>query len=435
MAVVVATALAALLAAPAAAQAASAWSQFRGNPQGTSQAAVVGAQSARPEPGFPATIPVVSSTAGFAPGGVAVGANGVAFVGQGATLSAYSPAGKRFWTYSASTAGGDSPPNVTTPALSTSGSTVYALSVTFNLFTPTPSNLVALNAATGALRWSAPVGVLSTAVDVPQPTVTVGPDGSLYVAANVAGTPGAGPANSSGPITNATVTDFSPYGGVNWSTVISGPVSGGPVLDTSGNVYVSVLGGGTGGEVVALSPSGGLLWSTALGPQAAAGVLGTAPVVTPSGSTVYVATKGPSGAIYALGTSDGAVVGTIGSGGITGTPALSTRTGYLYASTPSSGLAALPSGGGSTAFTAGTVATPGNVNAPAIGADGTVYAANGDTLIAASGTTGAIKWSFTAPTPASELSSPAIGPSGDVYVTTDPLGQGTPQVFAFAGPP
>jgi outer membrane protein assembly factor BamB len=81
------------------------------------------------------------------------------------------------------------------------------------------------------------------------------------------------------------------------------------------------------------------------------------------------------------------------------------------------------------------VATPGNVNAPAIGADGTVYAANGDTLIAASGTTGAIKWSFTAPTPASELSSPAIGPSGDVYVTTDPLGQGTPQVFAFAGPP
>ena len=341
----------------------------------------------------------------------------------------------RLCTYCVSGAGGDSPPNVTTPALSTSGSTVYALSVTFNLFTPTPSNLVALNAATGALRWSAPVGVLSTAVDVPQPTVTVGPDGSLYVAANVAGTPGAGPANSSGPITNATVTDFSPYGGVNWSTVISGPVSGGPVLDTSGNVYVSVLGGAAGGELVALSPSGGLLWSTALGPQAAAGMLGTAPVVTPSGSTVYVATKGPSGAIYALGTSDGAVVGTIGSGGITGTPALSTRTGYLYASTPSSGLVALPSGGGSTAFTAGTVARPGNVNAPAIGADGTVYAANGDTLIAASGTTGAIKWSFTAPTPASQLSSPAIGPSGDVYVTTDPLGQGTPQVFAFAGPP
>ena len=422
---VVATALAALLAAPAAVQAATAWSQFRGNPQGTSQAAVVAAQSARPEPGFPATIPVVSSTAGFAPGGVAVGASGVAFVGQGATLSAYSPSGKRFWTYNASTAGGDSPPNVTTPALSTSGSTVYAISVTFNLFTPTPSNLIALNAATGALRWSAPVGVLSTAVDVPQPTVTVGPDGSLYVAANVAGASG---------ITNATVTDFSPYGGVNWSTVISGPVSGGPVLDTSGNAYVSV-GGAAGGEVVALSPSGGLLWSTTLGTQAAAGFLGAAPVVTPSGSTVYVATKGPNGAIYALGTSDGAVLGTIGSGGITGTPAVSTRTGYLYASTPSSGLAALPSGGGSTAFTAGTVATPGNVNAPAIGADGTVYAANGDTLIAASGTTGAIKWSFTAPTPASQLSSPAIGPSGDVYVTTDPLGQGTPQVFAFAGPP
>ena len=151
----------------------------------------------------------------------------MAFVGQGATLSAYSPAGKRFWTYNASTAGGDSPPNVTTPALSTSGSTVYALSVTFNLFTPTPSNLVALNAATGALRWSAPVGVLSTAVDIPQPTVTVGPDGSLYVAANVAGTPGAGPANKLRAHHQRHGDGLSPYGGVNWSTVISGPCRAG----------------------------------------------------------------------------------------------------------------------------------------------------------------------------------------------------------------
>jgi len=174
---VVAAALAALLAAPASAQAATAWSQFRGNAQGTSQAAVVGAQSARPEPGFPATIPVVSTTAGFAPGGVAVGASGVAFVGQGATLSAYSPAGKRFWTYNASTAGGDSPPNVTTPALSTSGSTVYALSVTFNLFTPTPSNLVALNAATGALRWSAPVGSFPPPWTPPSPRSRSAPTG------------------------------------------------------------------------------------------------------------------------------------------------------------------------------------------------------------------------------------------------------------------
>ena len=88
-------------------------------------------------------------------------------------------------------------------------------------------------------------------------------------------------------------------------------------------------------------------------------MLGTAPVVTPSGSTVYVATKGPSGAIYALGTSDGAVVGTIGSGGIDRHAALSTRTGYLYASTPSSGLAASAQRRREHRVHRGTVARPG----------------------------------------------------------------------------
>jgi outer membrane protein assembly factor BamB len=430
----VAAALAALLAAPAWGQASKAWSQFRANPQGTSQAAVVGAQTARPEPGFPAPLPVAPNPSGFAPGGVAVGATGVAFVGQGSTLSAYSPSGKRFWTYNASTGGGDVAPNVTTPALSTSGSTVYALSVTFNLFVPTPSTLVALNAGTGALRWSAPVGLLATALGTAQPTVTVGPDGSLYVVSDVAGAVGAGPDNSAGPITNATVTDFSPYGSVNWSTTISGPVAGGPVLDTGGNVYVSVTGGSAGGQVVSLSPSGGLNWATALGTQAAAGYLGTAPVVSPGGSTVFVATRGPNGALYALGTSDGAVLGAIGSGGITGTPALSTRIGNLYAGTPSSLVTALPSGGGSAAWATGA-GSQDSVNAPAIRADGTVYASNGDTLLAVSGTTGAIKWSYTSGSSGIQLSSPAIGPSGDVYVTTDSLGQGTDQLLAFAGPP
>jgi outer membrane protein assembly factor BamB len=140
------------LAAPAAAQSSKAWSQFRDNPQGTAQNNVVGAQSSRPEPGFPVALP---GAPGAIPGSVAVGLSGVAFVGQGSSLSAYSPSGNRFWTYTAPNAGGDAPPTVTAPALSLSGSTVYALSVTFNLFTSPSSSLIALNAATGGLRWSA----------------------------------------------------------------------------------------------------------------------------------------------------------------------------------------------------------------------------------------------------------------------------------------
>jgi hypothetical protein len=417
------------LAAPAFGQAPSkAWSQFRDNPQGTSQNSVVAAQSSRPEPGFPVTLP---GAPGAIPGGVAVGLSGVAFVGQGSTLSAYSPSGNRFWTYTAPNAGGDAPPTVTAPALSLSGSTVYALSVTFNLFTSPSSSLIALNAATGALRWSAPVGTLAAGFGSAQPTVTVGPDGSLYVAANIPGAPGAGPVDSPGPITNATVTAFSPYGGLNWSTVISGPVEGGPVLDSSGNVYVSV--DGSTGEVVALTPAGGLLWSTVLGSETTVGAPATPPLVTPGGSTVYVATRGANGAVYALGTTDGAILGTIGSGGTNGILSLSPRTGDLYIGTPSALVSALPSGGGSAAWSTGTPETD-SLNAPAIGADGTVYAAAGHTLMAVSGTTGATKWTFTAPTTA-VLGSPSIGPSGDVYVTSESPIQGENQLYAFAGAP
>jgi PQQ-like domain len=417
------------LAAPALGQASSkAWSQFRDNPQGTSQNNVVGAQSSRPEPGFPVTLP---GPPGAIPGGVAVGLSGVAFVGQGSTLSAYSPSGNRFWTYTAPNAGGDAPPTVTAPALSLSGSTVYALSVTFNLFTSPSSSLIALNAATGAPRWSAPVGTLAAGFGSAQPTVTVGPDGSLYVAANIPGAPGAGPVDSPGPITNATVTAFSPYGAVNWSTVISGPVQGGPVLDPSGNVYVSV--GGETGEVVALSPAGELLWSTVLGSEATVGALATPPLVTPGGSTVYVATRGANGAVYALGTTDGAILGTIGAGGTNGILSLSPRTGNLYIGTPSTLVSALPSSGGSAVWSTGTPVTD-SLNAPAIGADGTVYAAAGHTLMAVSGTTGATKWTFTAPT-TTALGSPSIGPSGDVYVTSESPIQGENQLYAFAGAP
>jgi len=427
---VLAVAAAALvLAAPAFGQASSkAWSQFRDNPQGTSQNNVVGAQSSRPEPGFPVALP---GAPGAIPGGVAIGLSGVAFVGQGSALSAYSPSGNRFWTYTAPNAGGDAPPTITAPALSLSGSTVYALSVTFNLFTSPSSSLIALNAATGALRWSAPVGTLAAGFGSAQPTVTVGPDGTLYVAANIPGAPNQGPAGSPGPITNATVTAFSPYGAVNWSTVISGPVQGGPVLDTSGNVYVSVA--GETDEVVALSPAGGLMWSTALGSQTSVGVLATPPLVTPGGSTVYVATRGANGAVYALGTTDGAILGAIGSGGTNGILSLSPRTGNLYIGTPSALVSALPSGGGSAVWSTGTAVTD-SLNAPAIGADGTVYAAAGHTLMAVSGTTGTTKWTFTAPTTAS-LGSPSIGPTGDVYVTSESPIQGENQLYAFAGAP
>jgi hypothetical protein len=423
--------VAALLAAaaPALAQTGNAWSQFRGNPQGTSQASVVAAQSAHPVPGFPTPLPYGGpGTEGLAPGGIAVSAGNLAVVAQGVTISAYSPSGKRSWSYSAASANappGTIQPSIVGPALSRSGSTVYALVVPLGGFVSTSSSLIALNAATGALRWSAPVGVLASAEGVAQPTVTVGPDGSLYVAANNPGTPGAGPAGSSGPITSGNVTSFTPYGGVNWSTQVPAPLAGGPVLDSSGNVFVS--GAGSDGRVIALSSSGAILWATALGPTS--GALDTAPLVTPSGSTVYAATAGPTGAVYALGTSDGAILGTIGSGGTSGTLALSSRLADLYAGTPGGLVSALPSGGGGAVWSAGTF-VPQSVNAAAIGADGTVYASAGSTLLTVSGTTGATKWSFTAPS-GTTLSSPAIGPDGSVFVTTQGIGSDANQLYAF----
>ena len=424
--------------APAFGQASSkAWSQFRDNPQGTSQANVVGAQTAHPVPGFPATLPTNGpGTGGDGPGGVAVSAANVAFVGQGPTLTAWSPSGRRLWSYNAAALGsGDASPNVTTPALSLSGSTVYALAVMVNAFASTPSSLIAVNASTGQLRWSAPVGTLATGGFLTQPTVTVGPDGSLYVAADIAGAPGQGPAGSAGPITGGTVSSFTPYGGVNWSTQVP-PVVGGPVLDPSGNIYVSIEGGGSrGGDVIALNSSGGVLWSTALGSPLNVGTLETAPLISPGGSTVFVGTNGASGAVYALSTSDGAILGSIGTGGINGTLALSPRSGYLFARTPSGLVSALPSGGGSAVWSSGSSveAAP---NAPAIGADGTIYTSAGGTLLAAAGATGATKWSFTAPGSqaqgsTTQLSSPAIGPDGTVYVTSQGFSPSANQLYAF----
>jgi outer membrane protein assembly factor BamB len=61
-----------------------------------------------------------------------------------------------------------------------------------------------------------------------------------------------------------------------------------------------------------------------------------------------------------------------------------------------------------------------------------VYAAGGTTLLALAGATGATKWTFTAPS--GSLSSPSIGPNGNVYVTSLRLGSGPSQLFAFEGP-
>jgi eukaryotic-like serine/threonine-protein kinase len=153
-------------------------------------------------------------------------------------------------------------------------------------------------------------------------------------------------------------------------------------------------------------------------------------VVTPGGSTLYVATRGSDGAVYALSTSDGSILGTIGSGGTSGTLALSPRYGYLYAGTPAGLVSALPSGGGSPVWSAGTF-VPESVNAAAIGADGTVYASGGSSLVAVSGESGASKWSFTAPGSGTLLSSPAIGPDGTVYVASQGTGSGANQLYAF----
>jgi outer membrane protein assembly factor BamB len=58
--------------------------------------------------------------------------------------------------------------------------------------------------------------------------------------------------------------------------------------------------------------------------------------------------------------------------------------------------------------------------------------ASGTTLLAVAGATGATKWTFTAPS--GSLSSPSIGPKGNVYVTSLGLASGPSRLFAFEGP-
>jgi hypothetical protein len=178
-----------------------------------------------------------------------------------------------------------------------------------------------------------------------------------------------------------------------------------------------------------------------LGSYTAAGALLTPPVLSPDGSTVFVATRstdlgGTNGSVYALSTADGSVLGTIGSGsgGISGTLAPSSRYGNLYGGTSGGFLSALPSGGGGPAWSAGgsrrtTTSTPrpSGPTAPSTRPPARPWSA-------VAGETGATKWRFTAPIATGSLSSPSIGPNGNVYVTSQALGSGPSQLFAFEGP-
>ena len=222
-----------------------------------------------------------------------MGASGVAFVGQGPTLSAYSPSGKRFWTYNAATAGGDTPPNINTPALSASGSTVYALNITFNLFTPA---LVEPDRAQRLERRAALVGAGRPPGHGPGYPRAHRHHRPRRVA--VCGRQHRRRRDRARRQPRADhERDRDRLHALRRRELVYRRLGSGVGRPGAGSQTATSTCGrrrANGGEVVALSRVGRLLWSTALGSQSAAGYLGTAPLVSPSGSTIYVATRAPT---------------------------------------------------------------------------------------------------------------------------------------------
>jgi len=203
---------------------------------------------------------------------------------------------------------------------------------------------------------------------------------------------------------------------VRWTFAAADSVNGSPIIDANGGVYV----GANDGYLYAIDSSGTAKWKffTGSGQQG----------LSPSASI------GPDGTIYAIGVgySSGfsglqSVMYAVRPNGTqkwmavteqsAGAPAVGAN-GIIYLAgydTNSQGhtLTAVNSDGTARwAFWLGSGASDGIDSTPAIGVDGTIYAATANHLVAIN-SNGSLKWSTAIP---SSGSSPAIGPDGGIYL-------------------
>ena len=197
------------------------------------------------------------------------------------------------------------------PTLSKDGSTVY--------YSTTDSRVHALDAATGAERWTFRVFQGSNGFRQSNFTVVVGPNGRLYVGARNG-------LHALQP--NATNTAASRV----WHFQTDGRVESSPALASDGTLYVGSS-RGTSGRFYAIRPDGTLKWSLPM-----KGKFQNCEAVVGANGTVYV---GVGRVLYSLAPADGSILWSVDLRGerivappVLGAPGvlyLGTLAGRLYA--------------------------------------------------------------------------------------------------------
>ena len=320
----------------------------------------------------------------------AVSGTGVIYFGAGTTLTdqtlgngtdpenriyALNPDGTKKWSY-----GTGSPLEVSSPALGNDGN-VYIGSG--------DSKLYALDATTGALKWtySTASALGSTPAIATDGTIYVRDDTTLYALTNSGG--------------SATLK---------WTFPLSGSTYGSPAIAADGTVYV----GATGGAFYAVNPNGTQQWKFT-----ANGDVYSSPAIATDG-TVYFTTL--NGYAYAL-TPAGAQkwVWNITGSNITSSPVLAPD-GTIYFGAYDHKLHALTSAGVEKwSYTMGAEIRAGT---PAVGADGTVYQPDYDGNVYAINASGNLVRTFTSA--ALIRSSPMIANGQLLFSSSDGL------FYAFA---
>ncbi len=324
------------------------------------------------------------------PSSPSTGPDATVYIGGGDTLYAlYGNTGVVKWSFSA-------PGTIQcSPAVDSNGNVFFGTS---NSTSNSACNMYSLNATTGAVNWKVNIGSpinASPTVDVDDTVYVATYSGAVYSMAGATGavnwqvTPNKSevdqfwaspaidnvPAASTNPppgsVYVASVDGFvysiNKFSGVpNWSLELGGGITSSPTLTTSGNLYVGCL----NHKVYGIS-NGSILWSTATG-----GKVQSSPAIGPTG-IVYVGSEDQYE--YALNPVTGGVEWTFLTGSpIDSSPAVGAD-GTVYIGPDDGNIYALDGSTGTETWDYVTTSAPGS---PSIGADGTLLAVSGTSVVA-----------------------------------------------------
>lgn len=308
------------------------------------------------------------------------------------------------------------------PALSNDGQTVY-VGTSFPLESTTPHqhSLVALDVATGAVRWRYALG--SSEV---RSTPAVAPDGSITLLAEER--------SPTGGFLSAAAVRVSATGALVWRRELgigASPVNIGfsaPAIGADGSVYVAT------DSLYALNPDGTVRWTRfSTGEE-----LRSSPSIGADGTIYFVSRNIP---LTAMHPDSGRVLWELplgAQGHVFAAPAIGTD-GTIYVATDACVLYAVSSAGSSLwNYDAGSAGSGCTMrSSPAVGSDGTIYLGTSNRtprpVLFAIRPTGVLRWTYTpsgmpidvGPEFFEIYSSPVIGSDGAVY-----FGQEFSRVYA-----